>query len=332
MFTFNAIDGYAIVDPKGTYIYDITPTAHGIAAISSDDKLRLLDPLALSKHALSTVPRQNAEFTCLRALDEENAIVCTGGRDGSICAFDLRNGDKVLEVKSDQNAPILSLACLAPYGLAGGTELTNHEATVLLWDMRQPAAPQVKYVESHSDDITELQFHPTQNSLLLSGSTDGLVNIYNTTISDEEEALHQTINLGHSIHRANFLSDLDIFALSHDEKFAIYSLVTDAREEVEEKPPQDFGDIRERIGGEYVANVIKRGAGIAAMGIGIHSREEFDLVQFKNSPPWTVVQESKVTLRGAHGSEIVRSFCFLDQHQLVLTAGEDGQVKAWRGY
>lgn len=96
------------------------------------------------------------------------------------------------------------------------------------------------------------------------------MNIYNTTIADEEEALHQTINLGHSIHHAGFLSDVDIFALSHDEKFAIYQLVTDTREEVEEQPPKDFGDIRESIGGEYVANVIRRGDGGAAMGIGTH--------------------------------------------------------------
>jgi hypothetical protein len=77
------------------------------------------------------------------------------------------------------------------------------------------------------------------------------------------------------------------------------------------------------------------------------SRENFDLVQLKNNPPWALAPESKVTLTRAHGSEIVRSFCFLDsvgmphlpvrkttnrmQHKTVLTAGEDGQVKAWRG-
>src|SRR4051812_11970989 len=111
-------------------------------------------------------------------------------------------------------------------------------------DARSLGAPVVQYVESHSDDVTEvcpgfdlygidtlakphsqLQFHPTEASLLLSGSTDGLVNIYNTTITDEEEALHQTINHGHSIHHARFLSNTDIFALSHDEKFSMYELV-----------------------------------------------------------------------------------------------------------
>ena len=45
----------------------------------------------------------------------------------------------------------------------------------------------------------------------------------------------------------------------------------------------------------------------------VHSIEKFDLVQLRNDKPWKFVSESSVTLSGAHGSEIVRSFCFLDK-------------------
>jgi hypothetical protein len=96
------------------------------------------------------------------------------------------------------------------------------------------------------------------------------MNIYNTTISDEEEALHQTINHGHSIHHANFLTDVDIFALSHDEKFSMYELVTNPEEGVEESRPFHFGDMRETLNGEYVANVLRRPDGSAVLGIGSH--------------------------------------------------------------
>ncbi len=119
-------------------------------------------------------------------------------------------------------------------------------------------------------DVSQLQFHPSRPQVLLSGSTDGLVNIYNTTIADEEEALHQTINHGASIHHSNFLSDVDIFALSHDEKFSIYELVTNPEEGVEEPPPVHFGDMRKKLGGEYVANVIRRPIGGSVIGVGIH--------------------------------------------------------------
>jgi hypothetical protein len=118
--------------------------------------------------------------------------------------------------------------------------------------------------------ITQVQFHPSRPQILLSGSTDGLVNIYNTTVSDEEDALHQTINHGHSIHHANFLNDTDIYALSHDEQFSTYELVTNEGEEIEEPAPVNFGDIREMLGGEYAANVVRRPDGSAVLGIGSH--------------------------------------------------------------
>lgn len=97
------------------------------------------------------------------------------------------------------------------------------------------------------------------------------MNIYNTTIVDEEDALHQTINHGHSISHAGFLSETDIFALSHDEKFSMYELVTNPDENADdEERKTHFGDMREMLGGEYVANVLGRPDGGAVLGLGTH--------------------------------------------------------------
>jgi len=104
----------------------------------------------------------------------------------------------------------------------------------------------------------------------LSGSTDGLVNLFDTKILEEEDALHQTINHGSSIHHAGFLTDVDIFALSHDEKFSMYEMITNPEETIEEPPPVHFGDLRERLGCEYVANILPRPGGSAVVGIGSH--------------------------------------------------------------
>ncbi|CZT12523.1 related to WD40 repeat protein [Rhynchosporium agropyri] len=332
MYNLNIQSQFHISSPAGTYVYDIIPVAAGLASISSDDTLRLLDPLALDSGPVKEIKKANKDVTCLKAVGEgDSVVVCTAGRDGRVVMWDPRTVGMVGECRSEGDAPILSLATTSSYGLAAGTELTNHQASVLVWDMRDLTAPVVNYIESHSDDVTELQFHPTRPQILLSGSTDGLVNIFNTTIIDEEDALHQTINHGASISHANFLSDVDIFAVSHDEKFSTYQLVTNPEEGVEEPLPVHHGDVRELLGGEYVANVVRRPDGGAVIGVGTHSRESFDLIQLRNNPPWTFSPESKVTLPGAHGSEIVRSFCFLDSHQTVLTCGEDGQIKAWKG-
>lgn len=128
----------------------------------------------------------------------------------------------------------------------------------------------LKYSSFMADcDVWQLQYHPTETSILLSGSTDGLVNLYNTTVLEEEDALHQTLNHGSSIHKAGFLNDLDIFALSHDEKFAIYPMITNTEASVEEPPSTQFGDLRESLGCEYVASVFGRPSG-GVVGIGNH--------------------------------------------------------------
>jgi hypothetical protein len=57
---------------------------------------------------------------------------------------------------------------------------------------------------------------------------------------------------------------------SHDEKFSMYELVTNPEENVEEPAPKHFGDMRELLGGEYVANVLGRPDGGAVLGLGTH--------------------------------------------------------------
>lgn len=61
------------------------------------------------------------------------------------------------------------------------------------------------------------------------------------------------------------------------------------------------------------------------------SRESFELIHMtKGGASWTLDKATAVYLPGAHGSEIVRSFCVLDAEQVVFTAGEDGCIKAWK--
>lgn len=118
----------------------------------------------------------------------------------------------------------------------------------------------------HSDDITELRFHPSQApNILLSGSTDGLVNVYDTRIAEEDDVVVQTLNCG-SVHQAAFLSASEVFTLSHDEKFAVFNL----DEEYEKgSPVADFGDVRNELECQYVANVTTKTDGSGAIvGVG----------------------------------------------------------------
>ena len=76
-------------------------------------------------------------------------------------------------------------------------------------DPRQPATPVRTHGSTHSDDITALSYAHTRNesnqNIILSGSTDGLVSISNADEDDEDEAVVQVRNWGCSISQAGWI-------------------------------------------------------------------------------------------------------------------------------
>lgn len=110
MYSLTAIDAFEITSPENTYVYDIVPCAAGLAAISSDDSLRLLDPLALSGPPLNAIPTVNEHVTCLKVAEEEGSttVIVTAGRDGRVCLIDPRTGARVGECRSGEFVAFLS--------------------------------------------------------------------------------------------------------------------------------------------------------------------------------------------------------------------------------
>ncbi|KAF1832175.1 WD40 repeat-like protein [Decorospora gaudefroyi] len=312
--------------PPNSYIYKIISTAPRqdpltyslttqLASISSDDSLRF--------HTADLQPdgvvlNVNEKVTCLeRTNDTPSNIVATAGRDGFIRFWDKRSKQKVLEITSPQKL-ISSLTVNTPLNtLAAGIENPEDGPTsspVYIWDTRNPALPLRTYTDSHTDTVTSLALHPSHPSLLLSSSTDGLINIFDTTQADEDDALYQVINHGSAIAHAGFmLPGTDVYALGTDETASFYALQS-LREEEEEPAPRVWGDVRERLGcDEGTLNVIPITKGAdGPLDYG------FDL-------------EKNVLLPGAHGEEVVRDM-FTDIHtHTTYTCGEDGQIRAWKG-
>lgn len=94
---------------------------------------------------------------------------------------------------------------------------------------------------------------------------DGVINIYDTNIADEDDALIHIINHGSSISHAGFLSDTEIYALSHDESFTVQqladsgeksSLLSSSPSPVDQSR-QVFGDLRPILECDYIVDVIQ---------------------------------------------------------------------------
>ncbi|PKY07619.1 WD domain protein [Aspergillus campestris IBT 28561] len=330
MHTLQATASSSLSLPEGNYIYSlaaVSPTS--LAAISSDDSLRVFDAANLG-HVSVVAPDTHEGVTALKTYDAGQQVMATAGRDGKVKLWDLRNGGRLaVGMETSNGAPALSIACSPETNsLVAGTELDSSQAIVSFWDVRFASAPSLQYVESHNDDVTELQYHPTRKNLVLSGSTDGLVNIYNTNITDEDDALVQVINHG-SVHHAGFLTERAIYALSHDEVFSIHPATDPDDEQTQEPEPVQFGDLRQPLGCEYIAQLCggNQGAYIAA---GSTSNHQLDLVPLVSDPSWRFDQDNLWRLPGGHGEEIVRSVYVDEQTQSIFTCGEDGFVRVWK--
>ena len=80
--------------PTDSYIYKIVQVNNSLlAAISSDDSLRLLQLETLQEIGGGVVEKVHAGVTCLQVVDHDpNGLLMTAGRDAVVRSYDLRTG------------------------------------------------------------------------------------------------------------------------------------------------------------------------------------------------------------------------------------------------
>ncbi|CAF2392314.1 unnamed protein product [Rotaria sp. Silwood2] len=129
----------------------------------------------------------------------------------------------------------LSVACNNEDQLvAAGTELKGDEnVAIAFWDIRAPINKQLLgyYTESHSDDIIQIKFSRMNSTKLISGSTDGLVCLYDVSKSNEDDALEQVYNANGPVAKCGFAQDNTVYATTASNAFFIWS-VTDENQQL----------------------------------------------------------------------------------------------------
>ncbi|GLD47557.1 WD repeat-containing protein 89 [Lates japonicus] len=111
--------------------------------------------------------------------------------------------------------------------LCGAEQINEEDSFLVFWDIRKPGGGLLGvYSESHSDDITQVCFHPRDKDRLASGSRDGLVNVFDLSRGAEEEALLATCDSDSSVGSVCW-SGADytqLLCLSHDEGLHLWDL------------------------------------------------------------------------------------------------------------
>ncbi|GMG19118.1 unnamed protein product [Ambrosiozyma monospora] len=295
---------------------------HGIVAATSDGHLLLL-PHDPSQGIIRKFKAHDQTINKIRAIDDNRLASCSNDCTVKLWDFSNPGTTPLATLTNSHGVPFLSLD--SKHGLlAAGTELSGVDAELVIWDLNNLKKPLRSFIDSHNDDIMDIKFHPTRKNLLLSGSTDGYVNLYDLNVKDEEDALLQVINF-ESIHSVNLLADSRIYTLSHMETLAIHEMSNLAVEEAVEPKPKEFGDVRESWGCEYVVDLI--GPGYVACGS--NSKGELKLFKFDPATEQFDVDDKQVILfpRG-HGEEVVRDLVIYND--MIYTGGEDKTVKVWK--
>lgn len=220
--------------------------------------------------------------------------------------------------------------------ICAGTERAEEDAFMVFWDARgctnstsSTKEPLGAYSESHSDDITQICFHPQQPNLVVSGSTDGLVNVFDINKDNEEDALLSTCNSDSSVSFVGWSGKnyWQVYCMTHDEGFCWWDIaqlgteepilllhVPDAREVV----TVENAKLQYLIGGLYHEKLDKL---LVVGGLSTGSIQLMDC----GAGGLSLVG----TLRGGH-SATVRSFCWNGADDSLLTGGEDAQLLLWK--
>ena len=190
------------------YAIDLTLNSNGnqIAALTSPSTIQLFDTTTLQHVSSLSSTSNNFDSN-----DSSNSIVINSIKfayisPNTLFASTNKNLVLVWDVRTPQQETFqlngcadehkfLSITCNNQDLLvAAGTELKKDEnVAVAFWDLRSPINKQLLgyYTESHSDDIIQVEFSRMNSTKLISGSTDGLVCLYDVSKPNEDDALEQ---------------------------------------------------------------------------------------------------------------------------------------------
>ncbi|XP_011311008.1 WD repeat-containing protein 89 [Fopius arisanus] len=181
---------------------------------------------------IATLSHNTSPIVGIKFSPSSKNILYTATRDGHITACDLRAKGKVVADMTDgpmdgKLKPLASFDISSDDKLiAAGTEHVGGDAFILFWDIRCSSVNNSRsesrkndllggYWESHMDDVTSLAFHPAKANTLASGSTDGLINVFDLKMPTEDSALTYSLNTESSVDRLGWLEDDHIWCTTH---------------------------------------------------------------------------------------------------------------------
>ncbi|KAE9421199.1 hypothetical protein Angca_004089 [Angiostrongylus cantonensis] len=182
---------------------------------------------------------------------------------------------------------------------------------ISVFDLRKCTDPVLTIKESHSDSINSLSFM-RDGQHLISGGSDGLLNIFNASHSVEDQALQSTCSVGSSINRVGYLSKRLVYACTDDNKCSVF--IANAPDDV------DYLFMRNGIDGRFLVDALRGGV------------DERPVALLECDPEGTLYirtvskdgKSSEVVMEWNGHTDLVRSAA--SNNHILVTGGEDGKI------
>ncbi|KAL2918024.1 hypothetical protein HK105_202438 [Polyrhizophydium stewartii] len=297
------------------------PTQTHFAAPRATGGITIHDAATLDQSAALAAGGPDTVLSQVMFDSANPSLLLAGSHDGLVRLWDLRNGATVLTWNA--HAPVLSFDVNCTHTLmAVGTELVGEDAKIHFWDVRAAGGTLLaSFEECHSDDVTQIKFHPTQAEAMVSGSTDGLICLYNLSTFEEDDAIYQIIK-NDSISKLGYFgpSYEYIYATTHMETFSLWRFL-------EGEKIYTFGDVRgisEELKLDYLIDCTYDAASQRLFVLAGSQEGSIGVLDVGLGN-----LQLAYTLNGGH-TDIVRAAHWRLETGSLISASEDGSLCLWQ--
>ncbi|XP_077982815.1 WD repeat-containing protein 89-like [Glandiceps talaboti] len=318
------------LDNRETYIFEVDGQLSSnndgdplIAAAGSNNSIKIC-----SRNRLANVAHlkgHSETLTGIRFGHQNPNLVYTSSKDGTVRCWDVRaKKSKAQQVFTGYPGNVFTsfdINCTDTI-VCAGTEAVEEDAYLIFWDCRSTNLLGA-YKESHSDDVTQVKFHPTNSDALATGSTDGLVCVFDISQRSEEDALVTTLNSESSVSRLDWCGANNeyLYCLTHSEEVMIWDAVESTRITKFDNVKQNLAERGVEI--EYLVDCFYHSGLKTLVVLAGTSGGNLRLLTVGKE-----ILHPVGTLNGGHGS-VVRCLQWDNTTESLLTGGEDGMLCLW---
>ncbi|XP_025114804.1 WD repeat-containing protein 89-like [Pomacea canaliculata] len=260
------------------YVLDLASQSGGgdclLAATSSNHTIRLFSRERLVQ--TSVLKGHEDVVSAIHFFNTDPNILLSSSHDKTVRCWDIRaNTEKEVQCFQGEglsHCSVLSCDINANDKLiAGGTEKMKDDVFLLFWDKRKGKLLGC-YSESHDDDITQVTFHPHLENFMASGSTDGLLSVFDIAQTSEDDALLSTFNTEATVAKAGWCGKEDkyVYCVTHMDTLHMWDAmegdsihqITDIKEQLQDVeyfvdciPTSAAGEIPLLVTGSHSGNM-----------------------------------------------------------------------------